>query len=304
MYSLVSTPVLGFDLVRLPGGHRVAAVLRRALALAPEDLAVLAAVHDDGPGRAAAWWEIARTDAAALAVRDVVAHARSLSGQGEEGAALALAALRTASIGTLDGLLRCIRDDVFDWTWRTADGVRLQDDEAARAVAVVCDAAVAAYAEERLPEQARRQLAGPWLAGCPRLPERALDLGPQAAPVAALLDRLARASETDLTALAQAVTRSRTSDPGWSRAVHDATWAVHLSGRVRPAADAQLRLVETLYRAGVPLDALAGGTWNLLSGALQALVVADLLRDATGMRLTDPVEYALGLEARVFGAFG
>ncbi|MDP9398185.1 MAG: hypothetical protein M3P96_10355, partial [Actinomycetota bacterium] len=61
MYSLVSTPVLGFDLVRLPGGHRVAAVLRRALALAPEDLPVLAAAHDDGPGRAAAWWEIART---------------------------------------------------------------------------------------------------------------------------------------------------------------------------------------------------------------------------------------------------
>ncbi len=42
----------------------------------------------------------------------------------------------------------------------------------------------------------------------------------------------------------------------------------------------------------------------LHDGALQALVVADLLRDATGMRLTDPVEYALGLEARVFGAFG
>ncbi len=41
-YSLVSAPVLGFDLTRLPGGSATAEVLVRALCLQHEDLVVLA----------------------------------------------------------------------------------------------------------------------------------------------------------------------------------------------------------------------------------------------------------------------
>ena len=42
MYSLVSAPVLGFDLTRLGGGSATAEVLLRALRLGVGDLPVLA----------------------------------------------------------------------------------------------------------------------------------------------------------------------------------------------------------------------------------------------------------------------
>ena len=42
-YSLVSSPVLGFDLVRVDGGSEVAGILLRGLALGPAELGVLAA---------------------------------------------------------------------------------------------------------------------------------------------------------------------------------------------------------------------------------------------------------------------
>ena len=64
---------------------------------------------------------------------------------------------------------------------------------------------------------------------------------------------------------------------GWSGAVHSASWAAYLSDRVRTAAAAQLLLVQALDNGVVPVAERAGGVWNLLSGAVQALVVRDLL---------------------------
>ena len=51
--------------------------------------------------------------------------------------------------------------------------------------------------------------------------------------------------------------------------------------------------VEPLYAQELLADR-AGGVWNMLSGAVQALVVRDLLDTATAHRLLAPVVAALG----------
>jgi hypothetical protein len=80
----------------------------------------------------------------------------------------------------------------------------------------------------------------------------------------------------------------------WSTAVHSASWAAFLTGRVRAGAVAQLMLVQAVDRAGMPVAERANGCWNLLSGAVQALLVRDLLDGPTLYRLLDPVVTALG----------
>ncbi len=53
-------------------------------------------------------------------------------------------------------------------------------------------------------------------------------------------------------------------------------------------------LVQAIDTAAIPLPDRAGGIWNMLSGAVQALVVRDLLDTATAHRLLAPVVAALG----------
>ncbi|HEY0358896.1 MAG TPA: hypothetical protein VGD11_09960 [Mycobacteriales bacterium] len=293
MFSLVSAPVLGFDLIRRDGGHRVAAVLRRALTVEAVDLPGLAAVHLDDPDRDAAW--VALSAGTRDSIRDLGA---ALAENGETttqaGVRTALRQLARAPIGTLEGLLTCVRTDVFGWTWRTVGDLSVQDEPAARAVAVVCDAVAACYAGDEVDAAYRRRLAGPWTQAERRIPERAPDLGPSAADVTGLLTRARHLDAGDLAALRTAAEHG-VRGPEWSSAVHEASWAVHLSGRVRPAAAAQFALVESLHAAELPLADAAGGTWNLLSGALQAVMVRDLLPTDTTHRLLAPVIQAIGI---------
>ena len=111
MYSLVSAPVLAFDLVRLPGGPEVADVLIRALALAPYDVPALAAAHSSGPARDAAWmdaWWPPTAGAPRLGAATAVLSADP---------AKAVALLEHLTIGTLPDLLRMVSHEVFDdWT--------------------------------------------------------------------------------------------------------------------------------------------------------------------------------------------
>jgi hypothetical protein len=76
--------------------------------------------------------------------------------------------------------------------------------------------------------------------------------------------------------------------------VHSASWAAYLSGRIRAAAAAQLLLVQAIDEGGVPVADRAAGVWSLASGALQALVVRDLLDVDTTHRLLAPYLQALG----------
>jgi NAD(P)-dependent dehydrogenase (short-subunit alcohol dehydrogenase family) len=101
----------------------------------------------------------------------------------------------------------------------------------------------------------------------------------------------------DAADLAALRTASETSGRGteWATAVHEASWAVHIAGRIRPAAAAQFALVEALHAADLPLADAAGGTWNLLSGALHAVMVRDLLDAETTHRLLGPVIRSIGV---------
>ena len=300
MYSLVSATVLGYDLVRLPAGAGLARLLRTALALGPADVPVLAeaAVTAGGTAgdRAEAWVEVAsalprlvRTDEA------LAAAAGSIGTPG--GSRAALGVLQRATVGHVDGLVGLVRHDVLDWTWQRADGVGVQSEPASLAAGVVADAAVAAWTEGVVDPAVTATLRAPWGAVEPVLPPPAVSAGPCAAAVEPLLVAAAAPDAAAVARLQEVSDRQRLGDGDvppldWPRAVHAATWAVHVTDRVREAAVAQLRLVEALHPV-VPVAALATGTWGVLSGAAQALTVADLLDTATLDGLAAPVLAAL-----------
>jgi hypothetical protein len=293
VFSLVSAPVLGFDLIRREGGHRVAAILRRSLSLGPEDLSRLAAAHLDDAERDAAWMAVSA--GTRDSIRDLgAALASQGSGQTQAGAQQTLQQLARSPIGTLEGLLTCIRTDVFGWTWRTVDDLAVQDEPAARAAAVVCDAVAGCYAGDDTDATHRRRLAAPWVQAVRSLPDPEVDLGPSGADVRGLLTRARHLHSGDLAALRTSAEVSGRGT-GWATAVHEASWAVHLADRIRPAAAAQFTLVESLHAAGLPVADAAGGTWNLFSGAVQALMVRDLLDAGTTHRLLSPVIRAIGI---------
>ncbi|MCM4077251.1 hypothetical protein [Paractinoplanes hotanensis] len=285
MYSLVSAPVLGFDLTRLTGGSATAEVMLRGLRLQAADLPVLANRLPDEGVRGPLWVE----------VESAARRMPSLKGLNKDDAAGSLALVERAPIGTVDSLLTCLRYDVMAWTWTGTGRDATQTEEAASATALLCDAAVASYLREVLDADTRRGLGGGWVAAMRKLPTGApIDLGPHHYTISALLDRLRSLRSTDLSRLLASAEDSRRNAGGWSPAVHSASWAAYLSDRVRTAAAAQMLLVQAVDTAAIPLADRAGGVWNMLSGAVQALVVRDLLDTSTAHRLLAPVVAALG----------
>jgi hypothetical protein len=285
MYSLVSAPVLGFDLTRLGGGSATAEVFLRGLRLGLGDLPVLAdrLPHEDIRGPL--WVE----------VESAARRLPSLKSLKEDDPAGALALVERAPIGSVDALLTCIRYDVMAWTWHGTGRDATQSDQAAAATALLCDAAVASYLREVLDASTRRMLGAGWVSALRKLSTGApIDLGPHHYSVSALLDRLRSLRPKDLQRLVTSAEDARQNAGGWSPAVHSASWAAYLSDRVRTAAAAQMLLVQAVDTAAIPLADRAGGVWNMLSGAVQALVVRDLLDTATAHRLLAPVVAALG----------
>jgi hypothetical protein len=286
MYSLVSAPVLGFDLTRLEGGSATAEVLLRGLVLTSDDLPVLAAhVPEEGP-RAELWLEVQHAETRLPSVRNLGGFAET---------ARALGIVERAPLGTVGSLTRLIRHDVLAWTWTGAGAAARQSDPASSATSLLCDAAAGAYLKDLLPALTRRRLGAGWVAATRRLPTPPpIDLGPHHLAVSALLDRLRTLRPEDARRFGRAADDNRRAIGAWSGAVHSASWAAYLSDRIRTAAAAQLLLVQALDNGVVPLADRAGGVWNLLSGAVQALVVRDLLDTATAHRLLSPVIAVLG----------
>ncbi|GGK82795.1 hypothetical protein [Mangrovihabitans endophyticus] len=285
MYSLVSAPVLGFDLTRLAGGSATAEVLLRGLRLTVGDLPVLAERLPDEGVRGPLWVE----------VESAARRMPSLKSMQKDDPAAAIALVERAPIGSVDSLLTCIRYDVMSWTWHGTGRDAQQSEQAAAATALLCDAAVASYLREVLDEHSRRRLGAGWVAALRQLSNGSpIDLGPHHYAVSALLERLRSVRSRELARLVASAEDARRNAGGWSPAVHSASWAAYLSDRVRTAAAAQMLLVQAVDTASIPLADRAGGVWNLLSGAVQALVVRDLLDTATAHRLLAPVVAALG----------
>ena len=285
MYSLVSAPVLGFDLTRLGGGSATAEVLLRALRLSVGDLPLLAERLPDEGVRGPLWVE----------VESAARRMPTLKGIKTDDPASSLALVERAPIGSVDSLLTCLRYDVMAWTWHGKGRDATQSETAASATGLLCDAAVASYLRDVLDDTTRRMLGAGWVSALRKLPAgKPIDLGPHHYAISALLDRLRSLRPNDLTRLLQSAEDARRNAGGWSPAVHSASWAAYLSDRVRTAAAAQMLLVQAIDTAAIPLADRAGGVWNMLSGAVQALVVRDLLDTATAHRLLAPVVAALG----------
>ncbi|GAA4977728.1 hypothetical protein [Kineococcus glutinatus] len=301
-YSLVSSPVLGFDLVRLPGGDSVAEVLLRGLAATPNDLAVLAEGHD-AVLRERAWDRVREITENVPRMKDVLAQVASgLAGGdfaeevvGPRVEAGVVRVLQASTVADADALVRLVHHDVLDWTWTHDGGVGVRTDQASRAAEVLADAAVSAYLSSWLPADLRRNLARPYLAAVRSLPglqRTPAGLGHAQAGAVELLALLASLDADDRARLRAAAQAVRASGGAWASAVHDASWAVHMSDRVRTAAEAQLLAVRAFRAGGLDAADGASGVWNAVSGALHAEVVADMLGSESREMLLRPWEAA------------
>lgn len=277
-FSLVSAPVLGFDLVRHPHGDAVAEVLLRALTAGPDDLEVFLAAHArlDEERRAAAWaqiraqsertWSNRRTSHPAFVADETATAEADLSE--------IVIDLRERMIVDLDDITHLVGSDVLAWC--AEEPARAG---APRDVAGPFVDAIAAVWQADLDGALQRALAAPFLQAARTVPARDPDVGPQRDDVQAIVARLGNLTAADRERLRATVARDRPSAHDWSQAMHEASWAAFTTGRTRPAAAAQLLTVRAFGASG--LDAVDGaeGVWNAVSGHVHATVVADVLAD-------------------------
>jgi hypothetical protein len=276
VYSLISAPVLGFDLTRMDGGAATAELLETMLAVPAGGWSAVAARVPGGSP------ELDAARDTALRLADAQPSVRDLPGTDPAGA---VALLHRAPIGNLSALLHCVRTDVL-----VPGGDEAPDEVAAMAT----DAVSAAYVRALLTDDDRRELARGWLAVRRHLPSAPADLGPQQEQLERLLEAVRALPADRVPALTEAADQLRAGGADWAAAMHSLTWAVHMSGRARAAATVHMRLVQAVDLAGIPLAARAEGAWNLLSGAAQALVVRDLADTDSTALLLSPAIPALG----------
>ncbi|TFV71306.1 hypothetical protein E4P39_18505 [Blastococcus sp. CT_GayMR19] len=279
-YSLVSAATLGFDLVRLPAGRAVAEVLLIGLAADATDLTRVAAAH---PARG-----LEREQRGVRAVRSrraremaaSVPHVRdAAAGDARDRAAVLVAQLEQGTIGDAPTLERLLRDDVLGSEHPAVAGLDPElRDEAAE---VLADAAVGFWAAGVLPPLVRRELTsaldrvtdgGPFSAGF------AVDLGDELQTFLAAVRDLDDAGRDRWRA---AVDEGRAEHRPWAGAMHEASWAAHVSGRTRDLAAVQLHAVQAFLDGGFDGRDGASGAWNAVAGCVQGLYMGDLLDEVS-----------------------
>ena len=281
-YTLVSAATLGFDLVRLPAGREVADVLLAGLAADADALAALAGLH---PARGRD-----REQRGVLAVRSrrarelaaAVPSVRSAAQAGNRAAVL-VAQLERGTIGDAPNLERLLREDALGPEHRgMAD---LAPEVGADAVDVLADAAVGHWAAEVLPPLVRRELTAPYVravaAGVVAPAPVGFDLGPAADELAALLTAVRDLDDAGRARWRAAVDEGRAEHRPWATAMHEASWAAHVSGRTRSLATAQLHAVQAFGNGGLGASDGASGVWNAVAGCVQGTAMADLLDEGS-----------------------
>jgi hypothetical protein len=160
-----------------------------------------------------------------------------------------------------------------------------QDPNATEAVDVIAEALAAAYSAEVLSPALARELSQPWESV--ELSQEPIDLGPMTEVLTEVLEQLQTLSSEQIEAFREVVAQ-RSGRAQWSEAMHDASWAVYLTDRIRAAASAQLLAVKAFQRCGfTPRDG-SYGVWNAISGVVQSLVVSDLLANEPARLLLRP----------------
>lgn len=287
-YSVVGAPALAFDLARLAGGDQVAGVLRTALTAGSDDFERLSACHPGASTRST--WTRVRDEATdedeQSGLGDALADAGAALEEAAAGETKLLRRLETGMLGDAQALDRLIRHELLDWTWLHSGTLSVQDPIAAEAADVLVDAALSGYLRDRLPEAARRAMAVPFLrAG---VPSRDAMVATGIPEVDQVITVLASSDDAVRRRWREVVDGLRIHTNQWAPAMHQATWALSLTERLRPAADAQLAGVIAFGRAGFTARDAAYGVWNALSGVLQASAVGDLLPAAEADVLLRP----------------
>jgi hypothetical protein len=292
-YSLVSAATLGFDLVRLPAGRSVADVLLTGLGAHAGALSSLAAAH---PGR-----HLDRDERRGLALRyrkarelaamvPQVRHVAAGVAAGER-AALLVAQLETGTIGDAATIERLLRDDVLG-PEHLARGFLL-DDELAESSDVLADAALGYWAAGVLPPLVRRELTAPFDGALERgvveIPAVGAELGPAADELAEFLDSLRLLDPAGRDRWRCIVDEARGQQRSWAAAMHEASWAAHVSGRLRAVAAAQLHAVRAFVDGGFGVHDGAAGVWNAVAGCVQGIALRDLVDEASLAVLTAPL---------------
>jgi hypothetical protein len=295
-YTLVSAATLGFDLVRLPAGRALAGVLLTALQADDAALARLAAAH---PARG-----LERDQRLVLAVRSrrarelavAVPHVRSAAAGTEaagDRAAVLVQQLEQGTIGDAPTLERLVREDVLGGE-HPAAGL-LDPDLLAEAADVLADAAVGYWAAGVLPPLVRRELTASFdrmADDAPVAGPETLDLGVAGTELAAFLDGLRALDDAGRARWRAAVDQGRAERRPWATAMHEASWAAHVSGRTRVLATAQLHAVQAFLDGGFDRHDGAAGAWNAVAGCVQGIAMGDLLDEGALTVLRAPLTRA------------
>lgn len=265
MYSFINIATVVRDLAR--HGHGVVLVddLLRAFAVGSSDLNELEGLprNDSMKDRRDRALAMAQTQPHALAV---LAAARSAAADdGLPGYVDALPALESAPLFGLEALCTFVRAEVLADAWQRSDGLDVARHP--RALDIVTDGLVGSWAGDDV-------LAAPW-----REYKKRVALPRTSASYDAVFDATrqlaARGSRPDAPA-------------NWPALMHDACWAVHLTGRGRTAAIAQLMALRIVLDAGKgsrPSFALVA----VVSAAIHATSVSDLIATETHQAMTQPL---------------
>jgi len=296
-YSLVSAATLGFDLVRLPAGRQVADSLLTGLLADGPCLDRLAAVHPSaglGPEQRRVLAIRARkARELAASVPHVRGVAPAAQADGADRTAVLVAQLEQGTIGDAPTLERLLREDVLGPEHLAAP---LVDPAAAEAAAdVLADAAVGWWAAGVLPPLVRRELTEPLeRAEVPPTHPAVVDLGPSSGELCAFLADLRDLDADGRAAWRGAVDAGRAAHRPWATAMHEASWAAHVSGRTRALATAHLFAVQAFLDGGFDGPDGASGLWNAVAGCVQGTAMADLLDAGSLAVLTAPLARLAG----------
>jgi hypothetical protein len=282
-YTLVSAATLGFDLVRLPAGRQVAGVLVAGLDASAGDLVRVAAAHPDRGlerdqrGVRAVRSRRARELAAGVPhVRGAAAGASAAGGR----AAVLVDQLERGTIGDAPNLERLLREDVLGPEHPAV--AELDADLLGEAADVLSDAAVGYWAAGVLPPLVRRELTVAFDRLTDASPfEGSLDLGPSSGELREFLAAVRELDEPGRARWRVAVDEGRADHRPWAGAMHEASWAAHVSGRTRALAAAQLHAVQAFLDGGFDRHDGAAGAWNAVAGCVQGIAMADLLDEAS-----------------------
>jgi hypothetical protein len=291
--SLVSAPIVGFDLVRHPRGRSVADILLWGLSLRPGELAAFNTVSaGSADARGAAWSEVRTVqDALGRGVLNGSVLAAAAGPVVEGSLTSMIESLRGSLIMDLDDLEHLIRNDILD-PGQLPGATEPVDPTAA--ADVLLDAVVAEWVDG-LSVHSAAELGRTYRAMGARLGVRETDVGPCADEVYAVVDRLRNIGPDGCARLRTVNDLLGSGGSRWAEAVHEASWAALTTGRIRAAATAQLLTVKAFLDGGLGAADGAEGVWNLISGHVHACVVADVLPAETQQLLARGWQSALSI---------